>query len=349
MVSHQVIIQTAFLGDLLLSIPLLKKIKSSYPDDQIILICKKGLGSYFLNQKLVDQVFEVNKNNRSDYQHIVKILNNLNVNNLFCVHRSLRSQLFSWQVKAKVKIGFKSFFSRLIFSKVIFYQPKWPEALRQLWIFSAVDQQLEKELTNRDWSDLNSVNSNGDLNLIPDSFSVESKFFEKLAPSKRIAVFPGSVWATKKWTVAGYIEVCRHFSSQQYEIFLMGGPDEVDLCQSIHAMVPATVVIAGKNSVPESIDFLKSCALVICNDSAPTHMAAHQNIPVVSIFGPTTVDLGFRPWSNQAKIVENTKLNCRPCGKHGHQRCPLVHHHCMTQIHSSEVIKAANVLLKISH
>ena len=78
-------------------------------------------------------------------------------------------------------------------------------------------------------------------------------------------------------------------------------------------------------------------------------MAASVNTAVVVIFGPTTLELGFRPWSNNSKIVQNSNLNCRPCGKHGHQVCPLGHHHCMINIKADSVIKAALDLLNTNH
>ncbi len=342
LVSHHVVVQTAFLGDLFLSIPLFKNIRKNYPNDKIILVCKKGLGDYFLKENLVDLILEIKKNNRDDYVLIKEKLNKIKIHNLICVHRSIRSQLLCWQIKAEVKIGFESYLGKIIFNKRVKYKNTWPEALRQLWIMSAVDLKLKDDLQQSDWSYLNQVQNGCDVNPLPE------KFFNPLLPklaSKKIALFPGSVWATKKWTESGFSEVGLFFTLQGYEIFLMGGPEEREICERIKLKLPLAQIVAGQKSILESMDFIKSCALVICNDSAPTHMAASVKTPVVVVFGPTTLDLGFRPWSENVKIVQNTNLNCRPCGKHGHQQCPLGHHHCMTEIKAESVIKAALDLL----
>lgn len=344
----QVVIQTAFLGDLILSIPLLTAIKEKFPNDNLVLICKSGLGAFFLNSKIVDQVFEVKKGDRSSYKKIITELNQLAIDNVFCVHRSLRSQLMALQIKAKRKIGFRSWAGFFIFKDQIPFQQAWPEALRQLNILTTVDEKVKSQLSSQDWTYLNKPDGTGKLPLLPNEFTVQKYFSSMNQKEKKVALFPGSVWATKKWTEQGFATVANSFLQQGYQVYLMGGPDEKELCLTIQMLCPGTQVLAGQLSIVQSIDFIRSCQLVIANDSAPTHMAAFQNVPVVSIFGPTTLDLGFRPWSSQAVIVENNNLNCRPCGKHGPQRCPLGHHHCMKHIDAATVFQAASNLITSS-
>lgn len=345
-VLNHVVIQTAFLGDLFLAIPLLKKLKELFPADQIILVCKAGLGDYFLTEKLVDQVVEVRKNHRESYVAALAKLNSLEVGNLFCVHRSTRSLLLSLQIKAKAKIGFKSLLGYFVFNQRLEYKKSWPEALRQLWILSNSDQDLQKKLLQSDWSVLNKVSAEGYLPQLPTEFAPENN---SSISAKRLAIFPGSVWATKKWTEVGFSELAAYFVEQGYKVFLMGGPDEKVVCEAIKQRVPNCIINAGEKTISQSVDFIKTCSLVICNDSAPTHMAASQNVAVLTIFGPTTLNLGFRPWTSNAMVVQNTNLSCRPCGKHGHQKCPLSHHHCMTRISSQAVISAAKAILKVNH
>ena len=341
-----VVIQTAFLGDLFLSLPLLRQIKKEFPQDNLILICKSGLGDFFLAEKIVDQVLEIKKNDRESYKKVLHHVRqkSLHIQNLYCVHRSIRSQLMSLQIKARRKIGFQSFLGFFIFRDQITYQKNWPEALRQLKILISTSPNVALNLLEKDWSYLNDVDEEGQMANIPPLF--EQPLIRPKTSSKKIALFPGSVWATKQWTRQGFATVAEAFFKLGYDVYLMGGPDEKLLCEDIHTLSPNSQVLAGSKSILESILFVKGCDLVISNDSAPAHMAASQNVPIVSIFGPTTLNLGFRPWTSKVIVVENKKLNCRPCGKHGHQKCPLKHHHCMIQIEAQEVIDAGLNLLK---
>ncbi len=74
-----VVVQTAFLGDLLLAIPLLKKCKQLWPDHSLALVCRKGVGSFFASTGLVDKVIEVQKGQRSTYVNGLKELRPLSI------------------------------------------------------------------------------------------------------------------------------------------------------------------------------------------------------------------------------------------------------------------------------
>ena len=160
-----------------------------------------------------------------------------------------------------------------------------------------------------------------------------------------MALFPGSVWNTKKWTEAGYRELAQILLNSGYEVELLGGPDEKALCESIASGDARLRVLAGRYSIADTIANVKNYSLVVSNDSAPTHMASYAGVPVVTIFGPTTSGMGFRPWAEKVRVVENENMLCRPCGPHGHVTCPLGHHLCMKTITSAQVAAACGSFL----
>lgn len=344
MTKVHVVVQTAFIGDLFLSIPTLERVRRTNPDHQIILVCKKGLGQFFLKNKIVDYVYEVTKGDASSYKNVLKDLKNFDVDHVYCIHRSLRSALFTLQIKAQKKIGFGSFLHLFFFSEVVNYPQPWPDAIRQMSILTPVDPVAAQEIQKSDWTYLNHKKADGTFEVIPEFFKIHSTP-QKTVKTKKIALFPGSVWATKRWTVEGYTAVAQALIRQGYVVLLMGGPDELSICQAIADQVPQVTVLAGKMNLEQSISQIKECDLIICNDSAPSHMAASVGTQVICIFGPTTLDLGFRPWIEGARVVENLNLDCRPCGKHGHQKCPLDHHKCMKDITAAQVLSAAALKL----
>ena len=102
------VIQTAFLGDLILAVPLLQRLKKLFPDDLLIVMCKSGLGEFLLKEHLVDEIVEVEKGNAASYRQAQAKLSGHHIRNLYCVHRSIRSLLFAAGIKAEKKIGFSS-------------------------------------------------------------------------------------------------------------------------------------------------------------------------------------------------------------------------------------------------
>lgn len=344
-----VVIQTAFIGDVFLSVPFLQHLKRLYPEDQIIYVAKKGVADFLLANKIIHQLVTIEKGQRSSYRSALEQLNQNNVMNLFCLHRSVRSSLFAFQIKAKKKYGFKSNLNFLFFDKTRSYPLKYPDAIRQLSLLSLVDQEINEVICAQDWSYLKYKNQHGEFDFIPDFFKInfkkgiynidflENKLGLKNKKNKRIALFPGSVWETKKWPTQYYTDLAKHLVQLNCEVMLMGGADELKLADEINALVPQTVVVAGKLKLSESIEFMTTLDMIVCNDSSPSHLAALIGIPVISIFGPTTLDLGFRPWSDQSYVVENLQVDCRPCGLHGHHKCPLGHHKCMIDISVDQV------------
>lgn len=349
MLNYHVVVQTAFIGDVFLSIPFLKRLKELYPNDKLIFVAKKGVADYLLKLQVIDELVTVNKGDKASYREAVKKINShSNVSNVFCLHRSLRSALFTMQLKAKKKFGFSQGVNFLFFSETVKYLKSLPDAIRQMALLAPVDPVTAEKIQGTDWSYLNKSKEDGGFAPIPEFFSMKAGTHAANL-TKKIALFPGSVWETKKWPVNYYAELCEKLIGAGYNVVLMGGPEEAPLCEEIKAKNQKAEVLAGKMKLVESIEFLKTCDLIIGNDSSPSHLGASVGTPVMAIFGPTTLDLGFRPWNDQSVVVENRTLPCRPCGLHGHHKCPLGHHKCMKEILPENVFHSAKRVLNAKH
>lgn len=355
MKSH-VFVQTAFLGDLILSLPTLKRLKQLYPQDEVILICRKGFGDFFLKLQVVDQCFEITKNDRSSYQTALESLKNKNIENLISAHGSLRTSFFCLQIKSKNKISLRNWLNMLFPWRTVRKDWSLPDPIRQLQLLESLDPQLSafiEKYKSEDWFTpkqglLPSVPSwayTGFYFYLQAGFKKEiMNLFQKLqlnlhGKSGRILIFPGSVWFTKRWLEESYTELAKKLS-QDFEVLIMGGPGEEALCQRISEKARVKN-LCGQTKVFESLLLMTEAALVIGNDSASSHLASVAEVPALNIWGPTVLKFGYRPWQNKAWIMEDRDLNCRPCGLHGHKKCPKGHFKCMQNITSEEVYKKA--------
>ena len=370
MQKFHVIVQTAFVGDLFLNIPTMNRLKQYYPNDKIILICKKGLSEFFVKHGLVDQAFEVDKHQRHTYNEIVKKINKLDIENIFCFHQSIRSALFCYKIKSKNKFSFsqnrylKLDWKKIIFHRLVKYNKSWPDVIRQMSLLTVIDSVLLDHINSKDWTYLNHKNENNQFSEIPQIFKFpvlknnqknnqennqennQTILVDEKHKMKKIALFPGSVWATKKWTTQGFSNLAQKLIQHGFEVTLMGSPSDQLDSQAIILKVPQIKNLTGQFSLYESVQVLNNYDLIICNDSAPAHMAAALNKPVVSIFGPTSLEFGFRPWVDLCQAIEVNNLKCRPCGPHGHVKCPLSHHDCMNKIDDHQVYQAALELIE---
>jgi heptosyltransferase-2 len=167
---------------------------------------------------------------------------------------------------------------------------------------------------------------------------------DSLGDAPLIALAPGSVWATKRWPF--YPDLARALSTRA-RFAVVGTEADRELASEIMAAANGRAVDAtGRLSLLASAELIGRASLLVSNDSAPLHLASAMNTPTIAIFGPTVPDFGFGPLADRALVAGHTELACRPCDRHGPQRCPLGHWRCMREITPAAVASLANDLLK---
>lgn len=348
------VVQTAFPGDLILSTALLKRVRAQHPGEGLALVGRKGLGDLFLKLGLVDRYFEIEKGKRDTYQRARQALAEFTVGTVYVPHKSVRTALFVRGLRAERKIGFRQWWNGWIFDERVERDLRLPDALRQLQLISDEAERLgayaQSGAPYRKSSDgflppppsWGSISCRAGLRNDVNTWATLTARWSALKDEcRRIAIFPGSVWATKRWTEEGFTQTAVELEKNGAQVLLMGAANEREICQHIAKSLRSPLVLAGETSLYESALVLAHSSLVIANDSAATHLSALADTPSVTVFGPTVLTQGFRPWSSRAWVVEE-ELACRPCGAHGHHQCPLGHHRCMKQIAAAEVLAAAD-------
>jgi heptosyltransferase-2 len=156
-----------------------------------------------------------------------------------------------------------------------------------------------------------------------------------------VALAPGSIWGSKRWPYYG--ELAGQLARKTV-VVAVGGPDDVQLGEEIVRAVGRTggraVNACGKLTLRQSAALIGRATLLVTNDSAPLHVATAMGTPVVAVFGPTLPEFGFSPTRPGDLALGVEGLDCRPCSRHGPPRCPLGHHRCMRDL-GPEVVAAA--------
>jgi len=156
-----------------------------------------------------------------------------------------------------------------------------------------------------------------------------------------VAIAPGSAWPTKRWTEDGFAAVARAAARAGVVPVLVGSPEEAAACERIRASAGGgAVVAAGQLTLPETVAVVRRSEVAVGNDSAIPHIAAAVGTAVVAVFGPTVPEQGSAPRGERVEIVGLPGLACRPCGRHGGRRCPLEHHRCMRDLRPEPVVDA---------
>lgn len=152
-----------------------------------------------------------------------------------------------------------------------------------------------------------------------------------------VAFAPGSVWATKRWP---HYESLAALLGPEVHLVVVGSAADAGLARGIVAAAggPARAVDAtGRLSLLASAELIGRARAIVTNDSAPLHLASAMNTPTIAVFGPTVPEFGFGPLAERATTVGLDGLACRPCDRHGPQRCPLLHWRCMREITAGRI------------
>ena len=136
-----------------------------------------------------------------------------------------------------------------------------------------------------------------------------------------IAVAPGSVWATKRWP--GFPGLA-HTLGTDHRIVVIGGRLRIGTWRprSWQRLRGARVDATGRLSLLASAELIRRSALLVTNDSLPLHLASAMNTPTVAVFGPTVPEFGFGPLATSSAVAGLSELACRPCDRHGPRRVP---------------------------
>lgn len=169
------------------------------------------------------------------------------------------------------------------------------------------------------------------------------------------AVAPSSVWATKRWPAEKFGALVHELWRDRGLTSVLVGSDAPEDKAAAAAVVAeaqrlggsAPLNLTGRTSLGGLKAVLSRARIVISNDSSPLHVGIAMGRPVVGIFGPTTRELGFFPLApaGRSAVAEVSGLPCRPCGLHGHHRCPETHFRCMRDLDLGAVLKEIDNLL----
>lgn len=310
------VVQTAFIGDVVLATALLESLYIAHPNASLDILVKKGHESLFKGHPFLNKVYVFDKKESriKELWRLIKQIRSNKYDTVINIHRFLSSGILTACSGANRTIGFR----------------KNPLA----WFFThAYDHSIDVHNTQHE------IDRNQQLiqTLVESRAAIRPKLYpskedKKDVPSenKYICIAPASVWYTKQWPAAKWIELINKLPKNQ-EVYLLGGPDDREYCQHIVDQTANTSVsnLSGELSFLASVAWMENATMNYVNDSAPLHFASAVNAPVTAIFCSTVPAFGFGPLSDNNIIWEtHEKLTCRPCGLHGKKTCPEGHFRC---------------------
>jgi heptosyltransferase II len=319
------LVQTAFIGDVILITPLIKAVKELYPAAELDALVVPAAARLLHNNPHLNEVLTYRKRDKAllSMGQMIRRLKAKGYDMAISPHSSGRTHLLLYLARIPQRLGF----DRGTMPFLLTGKTPHPRGIHK----SIKNLALLKLLSPRDFDPQTELFPSAEDQHVADDL------LSDMSDKELVAMAPGSMWATKCWPEEYYAELAQELSALGYGVVLIGSPDDLPKCEKIHHSCPDSLILAGRTDLLESAAVIARCCLMICNDSGALHIANAMQTRVIAFFGPTVQRFGYFPFGAEDKVFESD-LECRPCSPHGPQKCPLKHHNCMKQLLPGSVL-----------
>lgn len=337
--SKTLVIRFSSIGDVVLTSPLLRVLRSRFPKSQIDFLTRKEYADLVRFNPNVNLTYEFDTSEGfAGLRRMKKTLKEEGYDLVVDLHNSIRSRFVRSMRGVKAVVVDKRIPERTLLVKF--------KKNSYAGIVPVADRYLE---TLGEYG-ISSDGKGAELHL-PDEvlFGVASRVaklhlnrFEHV-----LGICPFARHATKEWPAERYAEVGRRFVAEKAgAVMIFGGKADVPRATALsaalrsHAGSERVIDWTGELTLAESAAALQYCDVVVTNDSGLMHMAAAMQRRVVALFGSTVEEFGFFPPRNTSVVIEQKDLACRPCSHIGRDTCPEGHFRCMLDTSVESVWKA---------
>lgn len=326
------IIQTAFIGDVILATAMLEQVHEAHPNAILDILVRKGNEALLANHPFLNEVLIWHKKGAggafakyTDFWRLLKIIRARQYDTVLNLQRYGTMGLLTVLSEAKTTIGYdKNPLARFFTHRVEHrFEPGVHEVDRNTSLLRAMG--------------------------IKGGFARRPKLYPSIADYEAVNVYkahpyvcmaPMSVWFTKQYPTKRWVELIQALP-EEMTVYLLGAPTDVSACETIKTLAaPRTKVVnlAGTLSLLQSAALQQGAIMNYVNDSAPLHLCSAMNAPTTAIFCSTVPEFGFGPLADVSRVVQTPeRLDCKPCSLHGQKSCPLGHFRCAWGIRLEDV------------
>jgi len=320
------VIRFSSLGDIILTTPLIKLLKVSFPGSEIHYLTKKMYSGVLKYNPHIKTIVE--SENNTDFAELKKLKSGIQKGSYDLVidaHNNLKTLYLKLFLKSK-KLTFKKYSFRkflLVNFKINLMKNLQPITGRYCDIISSLTAKkpndLKPEIFTNSLSDQNK-NKGLQYNIHED---------KKIT----IGIVPSSNHFTKTYPPGKYIELINSFDRNKYKFLLFGKGNDRKNIEVIASQTGSNVTnLCDILNINELAETMEKCSLIISGDTGPMHIAEAVNTPLVMLAGSSVKEFGFYPQTSNAVVMERDGLSCRPCSHIGRSRCPKGHFKCMNDL-----------------
>ena len=314
------IIRFSSIGDIVLTSPVVRCLKTQLPDSEIHFLTKKRNADLLQANPYIDQI----KLFEGSLTETIRDLKTENYDYIIDLHSNLRS--------LRVKLGLKA--RSFSFNKL--------NIRKFLLTGFRINTMPDGHIVDRNMATLSTFNIINDGQGLDHFISEKDEFslteLPEIYQKGYVALVLAGTYSTKRMPAEKFRKL---LTETKLPFILLGGKGERSAAAQILAWNTGNVIdFTGKLRLNQSASLVKKSRLVIANDTGLMHIAAAYHKKILSIWGNTSPELGMFPYlpGEGSEILEVKELPCRPCSKLGYHQCPKKHFRCMNDIPEEKII-----------
>ena len=321
------IIRFSSIGDIVLTTPVVRCVKTQLKDAEVHFVTKKQYVSILKANPYIDKIYSIEKG----LKEILPQLKQEKYDYIIDLHKNLRTLTLKLRLK-----GIKRSFQKLNIQKWLLVRMN----INLLPKVHIVDRYMETVIFIGVKNDGNGLDY-----FIPADEEVSMNDLPVIQREGYAGVVIGSIHETKQMPVDKLIAMCRKIAKP---VVLLGGPEDKEKGDMIVKAIGERIYNScGKFTINRSASLVRQADSILTNDTGLMHIAAAFKRNIVSVWGNTVPEFGMFPYlaenpQNKSVIIEVKGLSCRPCSKLGFEKCPKGHFNCMMMIDESTIAEIIN-------
>ena len=324
------------MGDILISLPVLRYIKNLHPNASFFLLTNEPVNK---KAALIEDILQ----GEFEFEEVLYYrINEKRLSILYYLYNQIKKEKFSFLYYVMPERGLFSKLRDFVFFKLsgikkivglrlnlLFSNSKKeyriPEALRLIKSITNADI----DLSNKYWWNLNlAKNEIQIVNYLLETNKINNKY---------IVICPGTKQEIKDWGMENWLELIKLLNTKyasRFSIIFIGSKDEKERCEKLLVNWKGKAInLCGLLEPRISAAILSKSILFIGHDSGPMHLAASVNTPIIAIFSSRNLPIEWFPFGEKNKVFY-TKIECMGCYL---TECLQFNKACIKEIKPSEV------------
>ncbi len=343
---------TNWIGDAVMTTPALERLRSSFPQSQIILLATPRTTGLFEDSKFFDEIIEYHRR-EAGFQAFFAAVSEIRARRFdlaLLFQNAFEAALLAWMGGVRLRIGFAGQGRGLLLTHQL-YRGQQHRNRHQVHDYLDLVEECERVCFGQESRPVRekplpsltaSTAQRGAAQTLLQNFGIYPVSHPLIALNAGATNSQAKCWPEDQYAALAD----RLIGELNGQIVLIGALSERGIAENIIRQMKSrgAVNLAGRTTMTELIGLLDACDLLVSNDTGPAHIAAALGHPALTVFGPTN-EFETAPAGPRAEIIRAEGIECARCML---RNCPI-DHRCMTRITADEVFERSRALLKRDH